>query len=96
MDRRFFIKAIGIATTCVLISGGVGQLVYNPKSKTKYLKITNEMIQDKTALREFFVRYAKETSGNDPRWESKTKIKLGLDGDDFVRNIMTCVLIYTP
>lgn len=95
IKRRSFLKILGLATACAIISSPIDLLTPEPAQiKARYLKITQEMEHDMDMLRRFIKREGLKLSNNDPYWEQKTKIQIGFDGDDFVRNLKTIILHY--
>ena len=97
MERRSFLKLLGLATACTIIPEAIlpeAIPVIPSQIKAIRLKISNAMVEDPPATRAFIEYYALELSDNDPEWERKTKIQMGYDGDDFKRDIQTVILRY--
>jgi len=99
-SRRGFLKALGLATTCAIVSGPLSLLETNPIQSekfiliTRFLKVTPEMQSDIPAMAAFFNRFGMQLSDNDIDWQSKTTIEVGFIGDDFTRNMPTVKMVY--
>ena len=95
MERRSFIKLLGLATTCVIVDPLIPDVIVPERLltvKTMFIKISNTIMNDAPSVRHYIESFAMDF--NDPEWERKTEIEIGFDGDDFTRNLQTIKLHY--
>lgn len=62
----------------------------------KTYKVSTDVSNSIEAMEELIEFHALQLSNGDSNWKDRTRVVVGLDGDDFVRDKKTVQLTYTP